>query len=57
MYGQGNKAPMPKSVAKEQKGEKKAPAMPKKQDAAGMKFSGGTQNGGSCYTHGRKSSQ
>jgi hypothetical protein len=57
MYGQGNKAAMPKSVAKEQKGEKKAPSMPKKEGAAGMKYSGGTHNGGSCYTHGRKSSQ
>lgn len=57
MYGQGNKASMPKAVAKEEKQEKKAPAMPKKQSPAGMDYSGGTQKSGMCYSHGRKSGQ
>ena len=56
-YGYGESAKEPKGVAKEEMSEKKAPAMPKKQGAAGTEYSGGTHKGGSCYTHDRKSAQ
>ncbi len=49
MYGQGNKAAMPKGVANGQKnGDKK----PMSKGNGDMK-----KNGGMCYTHDRKSGQ
>jgi len=56
-YGYGESAKEPKNVAKEEKQEKKAPAMPKKQSPAGMDYAGGTHKSGMCYSHSRKSSQ
>lgn len=49
MYGQGNKASMPKGAANGQKNGDKKP-MPK--GNSDMK-----KNGGMCYTHDRKSTQ